>query len=135
MLDNFSVKVLRYIKKHPNVKADDIKNAFSSDCNANIECLCKENYITCKTEYLSLTPLPKYDNSYKITPKGISYLEELPKNRFYRIYPPYYLNTCIANITYCTIEIFWNYIQLKLIINTITDTIKDIVETMHDTIS
>lgn len=87
MLDNFSVKVLRYIKKHPNVKADDIKNAFSSDCNANIECLCKENYITCKTEYLSLTPLPKYDNSYKITPKGISYLEELPKNRFYRIYP------------------------------------------------
>lgn len=88
MLDKFTLKIIRYIKRHPDVTLDSLKKIFSDSCTSSVSYLWKEEYISNKrVGYHGVAHAPIYNNSYTITPKGLSYLEELPKNLFFKIYP------------------------------------------------
>lgn len=88
MLDKFTLKILRHIEKNPNITLDSLKNTFSDSCISSVSYLWKEEYISNKSNgYHAITRTHIYNNSYTITPKGSSYLEELPKNLFFKIYP------------------------------------------------
>jgi hypothetical protein len=88
MLDKFTLKILRYIKRNPDVTLDNLKTTFSDKCTPSVSHLWKEEYISNKqVGYHAVVNSPIYNNSYTITPKGLSYLEELPKNSFFKIYP------------------------------------------------
>ena len=87
LLDKSTVKILRYIQTHPNISLFDLKESFS-DCNKNISYLCKEEYISNNIKgYSGVTCSAIHSNSFSITPKGSAYLENLPKQAFFKIYP------------------------------------------------
>lgn len=88
MLDSMSLKILRYIKAHPQANLSELKAKFSDNCEPNVRYLCSEQYINNELKgYLGIISAPVYKNIYTILPKGTAYLEELPKNRFLKIYP------------------------------------------------
>ena len=88
MLDKLSLKILRYIKDHPKVSLSDRQSKFSDNCDSNVYYLFKEEYISNELRgHTGITNTPVYRNIYEILPKGTAYLEELPKIRFFKIYP------------------------------------------------
>ena len=69
MLDKQTIKVLQYIRKHPNADLSNIEKALRIDnINVIINFLYDEKYIQGTSFY---SPTGKYIEPYVITPKGI----------------------------------------------------------------
>lgn len=138
MLDKFTLKILRYIKRKPDVTLDNLKKTFSDNCTSSVSYLWKEEYISNKrVGYHTVVNSPIYNNSYTITPKGLSYLEELPKNSFFKIYPLVISTLALIISALALLKSFDIIFQDKTNdkINAPTETASDKVETTHATIS
>jgi hypothetical protein len=88
LLDKLSLKILKYISKHPNIHIKDLQLKFSVNCESNVKYLWKNEFIRNEISgYSGVIQVATYTNQFVITPKGTSYIEEIPKNRFFKIYP------------------------------------------------
>lgn len=84
MIDKTSVKMLKYIKKHANVSLDEIKTEFGEFTVDFVIFLQNDKYIINEVRKYIPTengPAPDRTNKFRISPKGLSYLQETRKER------------------------------------------------------
>ena len=80
-MDTFSLKLLKYIDKQKVVRATTLISKHGKSVRVYLGYLHKDDFISESWEYVSQD---KCDDVFRITPKGKSYLEELPGKRFDR---------------------------------------------------
>lgn len=94
MLDKKSVQVLKYIKNNPNKTANKISAAFGENVSVYINGLLKDEYIARPESYSPLGGTG-HVNVYKISAKGIAYLENRPKETL-KYWIPIIISTLIS---------------------------------------
>ena len=84
MIDKKSFKILKHIKKNVNISLDELKSRYGEWANDHISFLQKNEYILNDIKgYLPCTngQMPIRKNKFRISPKGLAYLQELKIER------------------------------------------------------
>lgn len=82
MVDKKSVKILKFIKKNPNIPLDELKKKYGEFANDSLAFLQKNNYIINETKGYAPVhngSIPVKSNKFRISPKGLAYLQEKRK--------------------------------------------------------
>lgn len=94
MLDRKSVKVLKFIKDNPNKTTHRINEAFGENMFVYVDGLLKNEYIF-RPETYSPYNGTGHINTFKISSKGIAYLENRPKETL-KYWIPIIISTLIS---------------------------------------
>lgn len=86
MLDSYTVKILKYIKKHPDIDIKQITDKFGETGSDTAKYLSKEGYVLDRVSGYAPagtghSPVPIHSNKYRISPKGRICLAEEFDNR------------------------------------------------------
>ncbi len=82
MIDKKSLKILKFIKKNSNISLDELNNKFGIYAKDSVAFMQKNEYIINDLKgYLPCTngQMPIRTNKFRISPKGLAYLQEKRK--------------------------------------------------------
>lgn len=94
MIDKFSLKILRYIKKNADITLEQLKSKFGDHVSDTLTSLEKQGFIinpTIKVFPTSNGFAKNKANKYKISPEGKSHLEER-KDTIIRYWIPIFIS-------------------------------------------